>query len=178
MSKIYLYCKCEICDGKGEIQLDVEFNGIESDMVQICNQCENGKTVMEFEYEDSDAICIRYDQVGGDNILTLYIPRFKCILYDSGGEAVSNFNPFYLEIIEEQECPECKGKNQVKYYYGKSSTMPKGSFRYVSCENCFGGKIEVVTFTGFFGDMKEYDEKIRKSGYNEGVAWTKLRENE
>ena len=71
----------------------------------------------------------------------------------------SILNPTHLEIIKEKECPECKGKGR-KLTKGIKLNDDFSYSGASKCSKCTDGKIEEVTFTGFFGDMAEHDNKI------------------
>ena len=139
---IRLTCKCSECEKHSDIWND-------------SNKCENcngsGKTVTEFKYEgvegqytDSDHILYHFRLTGnGIRIFGL----------DNKTDITESINPLFLEVIEEQECPECDG-------------VGRGSPAFARCINCTAsGRVELVTFTGFFGDMKEYDENMRAEGF-------------
>ena len=154
MTKIILTCKCSECKGEGTNK-KITLVTHNSRNFKDCEKCKgSGKTVMEFESVDNheSVLSETYSEINGKHRLIRHGWNYD--VYDENKTSLrlnKSINPLFLEFIEEQECPECDGSGMEKVM------IPQ---RQPKCKNCTDGKVEVVTFTGFFGDMKEYDKAL------------------
>ena len=173
MWKIKLYCLCNKCEGIGKNVTD-NLDGILLSDDKPCPNCENGKTVMVFEWNESIEIWL---EIGAEYPYSVNILKNGEIeIYDSTGdnEVTESLNILYYEKVEEQECPECKGDGRT-LKEGKDSIH---AWAIGKCPNCSSGKIEVVTFTGFFGSKKEHDDEAYYRGFKQGLVEKELKGSE
>lgn len=137
--------------------------------MKIILHCENNKS-MQFEWSgmrgnEEDFVWREKGTLAG-TLIRLWNEGIE-ICYDKSirlRNITEQLHPISLEVIEEKECPECEG---LGYYSDVREEDRSGNpiQEQVQCEPCYGtGKIEEVTSTTFFGDMKERDEEIFKKG--------------
>ena len=140
MTEIRLTCKCKYCKDYEPFK---------------CHEClGTGKTVMEFEW--SKVMSFYYSESLKISVQPPNNIRQTFWIMDSSGKDITESrNPLFLEVVEEQECPECEGKSIQPLSFRKSGLLPL-TMGMPKCKNCTDGKIEVVTQFTVFGSKDEY----------------------
>ena len=131
---IRLTCKCKYCKDYEPFK---------------CHEClGTGKTVMVFEYDG------KFEQYYNteNKDLHFWYDGIEGFIFN---EPLKKLNPLYLEVVEEQECPECEGSGEFE-----DDEVEDDFYKMIDCPNCTDGKIEVVTGFYIFGSKKEYDQDL------------------
>ena len=156
MTELRLTSKCLLCDG----------TYWDEEIKRHCQAgCDEGKTVMVLKkdgvyyYEQSASMIdgCRYEI--NLSIESFSIIRIQTIINPGEREDITeSLNILYLEVVEEQECPECEGSGW--FYHAHNADKPLEGGKYAGkCKNCTDGKVEVVTGKYLF-NPNEYDERI------------------
>ena len=155
---------CDTCEGDGEL-LHLEGATRDDDYMVHCPDCTDGYTeetmVFGGDALDTQGGSWDYLEINGSNILRQF-PDLKWVVYDAYSKIITkDLNPQSLHIIEEKECPDCKGD-----YVGEKITSPP--YKIPVCKNCTSGKISVETsFTVFGKSENEYRKELLKEGFTE-----------